>query len=103
MNVFIQQQASSSKGPSIQDVRSHGEGVVQCGQGGKGSSSDADVRTFWCKKLRIFRNLWCVRTGREGGGNFSRFCADVLYGQALMIKISQTVSSSRLHVKSIIQ
>jgi len=31
-------------------------GVVQCGQGG---SSDADVRTFWCKKLRIFRNLWC--------------------------------------------
>jgi len=27
------------------------------GQGG-GGSSDADVRTFLCKKPRIFRNLW---------------------------------------------
>jgi len=24
-------------------------------------SSDADVRTFWCKKHRIFRNIWCVQ------------------------------------------
>jgi len=31
-------------------------------KGGKGSS-DADVRTFWRKNRRIFRNLWCVRTG----------------------------------------
>jgi len=27
----------------------------------KGSSSDADISTFWCKNHRIFRNLWCVR------------------------------------------
>jgi len=38
-----------------------------CGQGG---SSDADVRTFWRKNLRIFRNLWCVRTDKGGGGQF---------------------------------
>jgi len=34
----------------------------------KGSSSVVDVRTFWCKKLQIFRNLWCVRTDKVGGG-----------------------------------
>jgi len=34
----------------------------------EGGSSDADVRTYWCKKLRIFRNLWCVRTDKKGGG-----------------------------------
>jgi len=31
-------------------------------------SSDADVRTFWRKKLRIFQNLWCVRTDKGGRG-----------------------------------
>jgi len=56
-------------------------------------SSDA----FSCKKRRIFRDLWCVRTdnreriepvqtfcGEEEieGVNFSRFCADVFYGWA---------------------
>jgi len=52
--------------------------------------SDADVGTFYAKKLRIFRNLWCARTDKErgwasadilwtrGGGNFSRFCADIM-------------------------
>jgi len=34
----------------------------------KGGSSDADVRTFWYKKRRVFRNLWCVRTDKEGEG-----------------------------------
>jgi len=67
---------------NIKDVRSQGERVCPmrtfCRQGG---SSDAYVRTFWCKKLRIFRNLWCVRTvkgvepvrtffGQGGGVNF---------------------------------
>jgi len=39
----------------------------------EGSSSDADVRTFLGKKLRIFRNLWCVRTnkGLSQFGNFA--------------------------------
>jgi len=38
-------------------------GIVQCGHfADKGDSSDADVRTFWCKTHRIFRNLWRVRT-----------------------------------------
>jgi len=35
------------------------------------------VRTFWRKKLWIFRNFWCVRTNKGEGVNFSRFCADV--------------------------
>jgi len=28
-------------------------------------SPDADVQTFWCKKLRIFQNLWRVRTDKR--------------------------------------
>jgi len=73
-----------------------GRGFVQCGQGG--SSSDADVRTFWHKKLLIFKIYgMSVRTGGKGvsqcghfagghGGemvNFSQFCADVFDGQPL--------------------
>jgi len=46
-------------------------GAVQLehfGNKGGGRSSDADVRTLWCKKkLRNFQNLWCVRTDKEGG------------------------------------
>jgi len=42
------------KGPSMKDVRSQGEGACPvrtfCAHGVRGSS-DADVRTFWCKKL----------------------------------------------------
>jgi len=30
-------------------------------------SSDADVRTFWCKKIRTFRNLSCVRKDKGVG------------------------------------
>jgi len=77
------------KRPSIKNVRSPGGG----------GSSDADVRTFWYKNLRIFRNLWCVRTDKGGGRlskcghfankgegvNFSRFCADVIYGRPLSV------------------
>jgi len=85
------------KGLPIKDVRSQG-GFVQCGQFAyKEDSSDADVRTFWCKKLRIFQNLWCVRTdsarkveqlrtfcGQRGRRvKFSRFRADIFYGRPL--------------------
>jgi len=37
---------------------------------GRKGSSDADVRTFWCKKCRIFWNLWCVSSphGQRGKG-----------------------------------
>jgi len=27
-----------------------------------------NVRTFWRNNLQIFRNLWCVRTDKGGGG-----------------------------------
>jgi len=71
------------------------------GQSG-GGSSEADVRTFWWKKLQIFLNLWYFRTDKgkggrrgalrqcgrfsdKGGGNqFSRFCADIFYGRPLI-------------------
>jgi len=36
-------------------MQSGGKGFVQCGQGG-GESSDTDIRTFGCEKLRIFQN-----------------------------------------------
>jgi len=54
------------KGPSIKDVRSQEGGeFVQCGHfADKGGSSDADIRTFFRKKLRIFRNSLGVRTDR---------------------------------------
>jgi len=47
------------KGPYIKYIRSQGRrGIFPVrtfyGQGGRRGSSDADVRTFWCKKLRIF-------------------------------------------------
>jgi len=59
-------------------------------QGRGGDSSNSDVRTIWCKKLRIFRSLWCVRTDkgvepvpifadkRGRRVNISRFCEDAL-------------------------
>jgi len=56
---------------AVHKRRSQSEGVFQCGlladKGGEGSS-DADVRTFWCKKHQIFRNLWyvCMDKGEEG-------------------------------------
>jgi len=44
-----------------------------CGQGE--FFSVADVRTFWRQKLRIFRNLWCVRTAkREWSWASATFC-----------------------------
>jgi len=42
------------------------------GEGG-GGSLDADVRTFWCKNFRFFRNLWCVRTDK-GVEPVQKFC-----------------------------
>jgi len=49
----------SSKGPSIKDVRTQGKvWFFQFGhfvdKGERGGSSDADVRTFWCKKTPDF-------------------------------------------------
>jgi len=38
---------------------------------------DADVRSFWCKKLRTFRNLWCVRTDKVEG----RWASADIFGQ----------------------
>jgi len=60
-----------------------GEGA--CPDKGKGVSSDADVRTFWCKNLRIFRNLWYVRTDKGGGGQFFTILCDVFYGRPLRL------------------
>jgi len=53
---------------SIKEVRSQGVCQVRnfWGQRGGGSSTTDVLRTFWCKKLRIFWNLWCDRTDKEG-------------------------------------
>jgi len=68
---------------SINDVRSQVKGV--CPKPTffeKEDSSDTDVRTFWCKTLRILRIM--VRPHGQGRGvNYSRFCADVLYRRPL--------------------
>jgi len=42
--------------PIADMLRTRGEG-----------SSVADVRTFWCKKIRIFQNLWNVRMDKREG------------------------------------
>jgi len=54
------------KGLSIKDVRVREGGVfgVYSVRTWGGDSSDADVRNFWCKKLRIFRNSWRVLTNK---------------------------------------
>jgi len=52
----------SRKGLSIKDV--------QCGHFTDkewGSSSDVDVRSFWCKKNSGFWIFWYVRTDKEEG------------------------------------
>jgi len=79
------------KGSFIRDVRSQGGGeFVQCGYfADKGGSSDADVCTFWHKKLRIFLNLWCIRTDKgvepvrtfcgQGGQFFAILCGRLLW------------------------
>jgi len=61
---MVADMTETGKEPSIKDVRSQGGGGLSIAD--KGGSSDADVRTFLRKKLRIFRNLWCVRTDRGG-------------------------------------
>jgi len=85
------------------------------GQAGE-SSSDVDVRTFWCKKTSDFLKFIVYPQGQGGfnqcgllptrgeGVNFSQFCVDVFYGRHLT-KFSRssnlfekpgiTISSSR--------
>jgi len=69
-------------------LQSEGKGLSSADKG----SSFADVPTLWCKKLRIFRNLWCVYTDKRGwasadifrtrGVNFSQLCG-FFYGRPL--------------------
>jgi len=76
-------------------------GFVQCGHfSDKGVSSDADVRTIWCKKTLDFSKFMVCPHGQGGRGvkpvrtffgqgergvNFSRFWKDVFYGRPLML------------------
>jgi len=51
---------------SIKDVRSQGRGVVQREHfSDKGGFFKCGYPHFLVQKLRIFRNLWCVRTDRR--------------------------------------
>jgi len=75
------------KGLPIKDVCSQGARGCPvrtfCRQGG---SSDADVRTFWGKTFGFFEIYGMSAQTKELRVNFSRFCADVLYGRPLIIK-----------------
>jgi len=55
---------------SIIDVRSQGEEVVQFGhfsdKRGRGRGLQMWTSAFFDAKKQIFRNLWCVRTDKEG-------------------------------------
>jgi len=84
----------NAKWLSIKDVCSQGRaGCPMRTFFGKGVSSDADIRTFSCKKLCFFRNLWWARADKGGWAsadilqtrgrvNFSRFCAYIFYGRS---------------------
>jgi len=66
----------NNKGPSIKDVRTQGEGgFVQCGHFADKGRGVLQMRTstlFDAKKLRIFWNLWSVRTDKGGRGPIFR-------------------------------
>jgi len=65
---------------SIKYVRYQERGewrFVQCGHFADnegGVSSDANVHTFWCKKLQILRNLWYVRKDKGERESVRIFC-----------------------------
>jgi len=93
---------------------------------GQGGSSDADVRTLWFQKLRIFWKIYGVSTRTRGefepvrtnfltrgrgvrasadkfsdkGVNFLRFCADVLYGRPHIIKVSGKLKTLKLNISN---
>jgi len=58
-----------NKGLFVKNVRSQGKGVIECGDlaDKREGFFRCGVRTFWCKKIRIFRNWWCVRTEKGEG------------------------------------
>jgi len=60
----------SNKGLSIKVVCSVGEGgcpvLTFCGQGGKEVLQMRTSALFGTKNINFFRNLWCVRTDKEG-------------------------------------
>jgi len=90
---------ASNKGLSIKKHPQSGGGlssakILQTRRGRVFTDAKARTFTFWCKKLRIFRNLRCVRTDKRGrevsqfghfsdkggwGSTFSRLCTDVFY------------------------
>jgi len=70
-----------------------------CSQEG---SVDADVRTFWCKNIGFFE-IYDVSAQTRGlsrghfadrGINFSRYCADALYGRPLIMDVGAKSSAA---------
>jgi len=77
-------------GLSIKDVRMRGLSSVGTFRTREEESSDADVRTFWCKKLQTFqiygvsarkRGVEPVRTfcGQGEGQSFATLCKRLLW------------------------
>jgi len=61
----------------MKDVRSQGERVcpssIFLDKRWEGGSSDADVRTMWCKKLRFFK-IYVISTRKKGVEPTPTFC-----------------------------
>jgi len=64
VNDWFQNLKMSSKELSIKDSAVRRKGFVQCGQAGRGGSSDANVRTFWCKKTPNFSKFMVCPNGQ---------------------------------------
>jgi len=75
----------------------------------KGGSSDAEVRTFWCKKSEFFKiSIVTARTrveevelvrkfyGQGGGVNFSQFCVNVFHGRLLKFQVAYEFLRSKV-------
>jgi len=79
------------KGLSIKDVRSQKDGVsgkdILLTRGGGGSSSDAEVRTFWCKKTSDILKFMLYPHGQEGKDQFFT----ILFGYILWTALNFTV------------
>jgi len=55
---------------------------------GEGDSSDADVRTFWCKNIRFLEIYGVYARTRAGGGRGNIFNAKELARLGIVTKIA---------------
>jgi len=86
MSFVVFQLSVGRKGLSVKDIRSHGEMGVRpvrtfFGQGRRGSS-DAGVRTFWCKNSEFFEiyRVSAQKGGRRGWASADKGGKSSIFG-----------------------